>query len=413
LSFYYAATFYQHSQATLYSYCLEGYDSTWSEFEKRTQKEFTNLPEGDYTFFVKAKNIFGTLSRPAAYSFRIYPPWYRTIWAYLLMVVFFLFLVYGGIRLNTRRLQATKARLENKIVERTAEVVRQKNKIEVFAGELSSANQQLIAAKNALWGEMELAKKIQTVLLPKEPCIPGYEIAAYMKPADEVGGDYYDVICIDNDYNSTIPETPTTNHQSLTTASRPSYWLAIGDVSGHGVPAGLIMMMVQTAIRLALKTIQNASPAEILKKVNEIIFENIQKMGEDKYMTLTLMSIQNDGNIFFSGLHQDLIIFRKELSKTELIGTRGMWLGLIDEITHALYIDHLILNPGDTMLLYTDGITEAMDSNQQMYSEEKLALLFQNLGHLSPAEIKHRIIHSLENYSCHDDITLLIIKRLC
>ena len=107
------------------------------------------------------------------------------------------------------RLAMLKDNLEHLVEERTAELVK---------------------AMSALWGEMELAKKIQTVLLPRAPAISGLEIAAYMRPADEVGGDYYDVI----------------NAQGID-------WLVIGDVSGHGVPAGLIMMMVQTAIHTVLE----------------------------------------------------------------------------------------------------------------------------------------------------------------
>ncbi|MCP4610029.1 MAG: response regulator, partial [Planctomycetes bacterium] len=108
--------------------------------------------------------------------------------------------------------------LEQKVQIRTEEINEQKE-------EISAQRDQIIKARDAIWGEMELAKKIQTVLLPEEPKISGYEIAAHMEPADEVGGDYYDVINFEG-----------------------KDWLVIGDVSGHGVPSGLVMMMVQTAI---------------------------------------------------------------------------------------------------------------------------------------------------------------------
>ncbi|MCP4610030.1 MAG: response regulator, partial [Planctomycetes bacterium] len=108
--------------------------------------------------------------------------------------------------------------LERKVRDRTEEINKQKE-------EISTQRDQIVKARDALWGEMELAKKIQTVLLPEEPKISGYKIAAHMEPADEVGGDYYDVINFEG-----------------------KDWLVIGDVSGHGVPSGLVMMMVQTAI---------------------------------------------------------------------------------------------------------------------------------------------------------------------
>ncbi len=125
--------------------------------------------------------------------------------------------------------------LEQKVEERTAELKK---------------------AMDALWGEMELAKKIQTTLLPRAPAIRGFEIATYMQPADQVGGDYYDII----------------NAEGLD-------WLVIGDVSGHGVPAGLIMMMVQTAIHMAITAKPNLRPDVLLNRVNSVITENIAEAG--------------------------------------------------------------------------------------------------------------------------------------
>jgi serine phosphatase RsbU (regulator of sigma subunit) len=410
------------------------------------------------------------------YRFRILPPWYRTYTAYFVYVVTLLLLFYLGIRFNSRRLMAAKERLEIIVKERTAEVVkqkdeleiknveitRQKNAIENYSKELTITNENLITTKNALWGEMELAKKIQTVLLPKEPRIPGYNIAAYMKPADEVGGDYYDVIEVREekkledrrwkldserdqekdgepcrggscDRPQDSGQSPKTNPKNpsnlflgelsefapidpstlyhLSSNLYPSHWLTIGDVSGHGVPAGLVMMMVQTAIRLIIREKPQATPAQILQSVNLTIHENIQKLGEDKYMTITLMSVQADGTIFYSGLHQDILIFRAKTKDIEVIETKGMWIGMIADLQGMLTVDQITLHPGDTMLLYTDGITEAADADGTMFSEEKLAHIFKDLGSLNPSKIKENLLHNLRPYSCADDITFLILKK--
>jgi serine phosphatase RsbU (regulator of sigma subunit) len=404
ITFEFCATWYEHAHKNLFQYMLSGFNTDWSSWQKEGKAQFTNIPEGHYCFMARAKNIFDWPGKTAQFSFSISPPWSRTIWAYLGYMVLFIIVFYGGIRLYSLRLINTKNRLEKIVTKRTQELVvknteinKQKEEIEAFANNLYSANHQLNEAnlqlkkaKDFLWGEMQLAKKIQTVLLPTQPQIPGYEITGYMKPADDVGGDYYDVIDI-----------------------AKSHWLVIGDVSGHGVPAGLVMMMVQTSIRSVLEESQaKKSPEKILTTVNKIIHENIKKLGEDKYMTITLMAIQENGKIFFSGLHQDIMIYRANEKRVELIETSGMWIGVVNDIAGMLSVDHFTLQPNDSMILYTDGIVEAADSEDRLFSSEKLAKILQDQGIQSTVEIRDRILESLNGYNCTDDITLLILKRI-
>jgi serine phosphatase RsbU (regulator of sigma subunit) len=485
LTFHFAAAYFEHLEKTEFSYQLAGFDSEWSPWHTESKAVYSNIPEGHYTLRVKARNVWNWESIPAEYSFFVTPPWQRTWWAYTGYILLMVFFVLSLLRLNSRRLVAAKNRLELIVRERTLEVVRQRDEISWQRDEISQknielntanqrlfdSNQQLETAKNALWGEMELAKRIQTVLLPDTPKIPGYEIAACMKPADEVGGDYYDVICIDhNDCRGgscarpkdsgqsqgadpqhsnmgnhqdlllqDLPQTQdpsqppgltpsgllSTNHlsrsvenekrdlslwdHSLTTAS---YWLSIGDVSGHGVSAGLVMMMVQSSIRLALEILPNAAPADILRFVNRVIYQNIKKMGEDKYMTLTLMNLAADGKIYYSGLHQDILIYREKIKQVEIIETNGMWLGIINEIDQTVKVDQFTMNSGDVLLLYTDGVTEAMDAKIGMFSEEQLLQVFKEMGKSTPQEILDTILRKLQHLTCADDITLLIAKRL-
>jgi len=262
---------------------------------------------------------------------------------------------------------------------------------------VAKINEELKLTRDQLWGEMELAKKIQTTLLPEKLEIEGYTIAAYMQPADEVGGDYYDVINVGN-----------------------KNWIIIGDVSGHGVPAGLIMMMVQTSIHTVLEDSRDFEPSELLSRVNKVITENIRSLNEDNYMTITVFACIDNGKIYFSGLHQDILIYKKNEDKVIAIPTDGMWLGIMEDIKGFLKNECFTLEPGDTMLVYTDGITEAWDKDSiknkrnmetDMYSQEKLESLFLKTGMKEPEEIKDIIINSLEDYSCTDDVTLLIAKR--
>jgi len=248
---------------------------------------------------------------------------------------------------------------------------------------------ELKEARDALWGEMKLAAKIQTVLLPKKPFIEGYEIHGLMIPADDVGGDYYDVIKTDN-----------------------AYWAIIGDVSGHGVPAGLVMMMTQTAIQTILRGFPIVSPSEMLNKINSIISYNVAQLEEDKYMTITAFRFDNDGTVAFSGLHQDLIIYRAKNGTTDIIETNGVWLGLDFEMGRTIKDDTFKMESGDVLLLYTDGISESRNAEGVMFDEACISESVIKHGEKSSKEIAEGLLTDLEGFTNNDDRTILVIKKL-
>ncbi|MCP4132043.1 MAG: AAA family ATPase [bacterium] len=266
---------------------------------------------------------------------------------------------------------------------------------------ISIENARLVAHREdaaKLKKEMEIAATIQTGLLPQNPEIKNFEISAYMQPADDIGGDYYDIInAHDRD------------------------WIAIGDVSGHGVPAGLIMMMVQTAIHTAITQNPDLSPSELLTIINTVLKENIARLNEDKYMTITVFAAHENGTVMFSGLHQDILIFRAHSNTVDLVETQGMWIGMPYNIQETLTDDSFVLDTGDTMLVYTDGITEAWkkgslrngrDPLKDMFRKEKLLDIFGALGNGPIEEIKNGVLTELEDYECDDDVTLVLVRRL-
>ncbi len=259
--------------------------------------------------------------------------------------------------------------LEDKVRERTAELRR---------------------TRDALWGEMQLAKKIQTALVPKHPVIPGYSIAAHMEPADDVGGDYYDVIRFDG-----------------------RTWLIIGDVSGHGVPSGLVMMMVQTAIKTVLGANPKAAPSALLTAVNRTITENIRQLDESKHMTITVMTAHDAGRFTYSGAHEDILIFRADSGIVDVIETTGVWIGLEDDIQEKLEDRDIYLNTGDVLILYTDGITESWraDDPEDLFGDDRLRRVIAASGAQPVHEIRNELLNALKNYDSDDDITFMIVKR--
>src|SRR6185295_16149590 len=135
-------------------------------------------------------------------------------------------------------------------------------------------------ALSVLWGEMKLARKIQEALVPTRPELSSCEIAVTMRPTDDVGGDYYDVLRVGG-----------------------REWILIGDVSGHGVPAGLIMMMCHIAVRIVLQGELGIAPDRLLARVNVVLIENIRQLGEDKYMTITAFRRDPDGRVTYADAH--------------------------------------------------------------------------------------------------------------
>jgi serine phosphatase RsbU (regulator of sigma subunit) len=246
---------------------------------------------------------------------------------------------------------------------------------------------RLDRALKELWGEMQLAKKIQTALVPKEVALAGCDVAASMLTADSVGGDYYDVVRMRN-----------------------SDWILIGDASGHGVPAGLVMMMCQTAVRTALHEDPDMAPDRLLALVNRTLTQNIRLLGEDKYMTMQALCRTPDGKFRFAGMHQDIFIYRAASKTIETIQPSGVFLGIHDEIESLLDVRSFALEPGDALLLYTDGITEARREGV-LLDNDGLKTVFGELAARPAQQIIDGILAHLERYEVTDDVAAIVVKQ--
>jgi len=249
---------------------------------------------------------------------------------------------------------------------------------------------ELKKARDALWSEMELAKRIQTALLPDREKIKGFEVAAAMFPAKEVGGDYYDII-----------ETPAGDK-----------WVAMGDVSGHGVDSGLIMMMAQTSISAMVTNCSDAQPSEVLKMVNHVIRENISRLGSDHYMTMMAIRF-NGSHMTVAGKHQDILIYRSSMNTTEVIPTNGTWLGITDNIERHVTDVTKQIDFGDIVILFTDGITEATSKDGEMYGQDRLEQTLNEHADLPVVKLRDKIIESVRAFQEEqfDDMTLVVLKK--
>jgi sigma-B regulation protein RsbU (phosphoserine phosphatase) len=240
--------------------------------------------------------------------------------------------------------------------------------------------------------ELEIAQQIQVSILPRHFEVPGLEVTGHMIPAAVVGGDYYDV--------RPLPD---------------GCWLGIGDVSGHGLTAGLLMMMIQSGIGALTLQQPQAMPHELLPHLNRMLWENIrERLGRDDFATLSLLRYFSDGRLIHAGAHEDILLCPATGGPCQRIATQGTWLGGVRDISQVTHSHQLTLAPGDTVVLFTDGITEARDNDRTFYGLERLCSQIEQHRALSPTRLQEALLEDVLAFSPipEDDMTLLVLRRV-
>jgi serine phosphatase RsbU (regulator of sigma subunit) len=256
----------------------------------------------------------------------------------------------------------------------------------------AAVQQARIQHADRLEKEMEIASRIQTAILPNITTIRGLEIAASMRPATEVGGDYYDVL-------------PTED----------GCWLGIGDVSGHGLPAGIIMLQAQSALEALVTQDPNASPRDLLCRLNEVMFENVRKrMKTDEHMTMSLVRCWADGRLVVAGAHEEIIICRAN-GECVLLPVKGTWLGGRADIRAFTEEQQVVLEKGDTVVLYSDGLTEARNAAGAMFGLERVTGIVQQARAETVDAVRDRLFSEVRRWAddrLSDDVTIVIIRHV-
>jgi sigma-B regulation protein RsbU (phosphoserine phosphatase) len=237
--------------------------------------------------------------------------------------------------------------------------------------------------------ENEIASRVQASILPGEVDVEGLAISAHMLPAEVVGGDYYDIIPVED-----------------------GCWLAMGDVAGHGLTAGVIMLMIQSAVQSLVRLAPQGSPRDLVSALNGALYENIQnRMQRDEHVTFCLARYWPDGRLVFAGAHENILICRED-GECENIPPTGTWLGVISDVSKVTPEVSLQLGPGDTMLMFTDGAFEGADANGLRFGQERLrALLVENRSR-PPHEVRNAIMDAVLGWTGRpiDDVTLLVVR---
>ncbi|GAB4179872.1 MAG: hypothetical protein Kow00108_16030 [Calditrichia bacterium] len=243
--------------------------------------------------------------------------------------------------------------------------------------------------------ELQVAQEIQQMLLPQDfPNVEGYDIASYYEAAKEVGGDLFDFVEVDEH----------------------SIGICVADVSGKGVPGSLIMTMIRTALRLEARG--NKNPADVLSRVNKFVTDDMKK-GMFVTMFYIILDSRSRTISFASAGHNPMILYRGKTKKTYYLNPSGFPVGIklpdIELFDKTIMYDRIQLHPDDLIVIYTDGVTEAMNTKRELYSEERFLNAIRTYGSGDVVDfinsLKSDIKQFTGGYEQNDDITLVAIKE--
>lgn len=265
--------------------------------------------------------------------------------------------------------------------------------------DLSVAYEALQAKSEEMNRDLETARRIQTQLLPQGPEIPlrrELAFAASYQAVDRVGGDLYDLIRI----------------------GKNAYAILVADVSGHGLPSALITMLVKAAFRTRVRW--GVASDAVCREVNAVLHPIVNELGFFVTAFLGILDLETSQLRYTSCGHNPAILYHKERQEVALLDTMGTILGPFEEI--ELEERHARLDPGDMLVVYTDGITEARNFMDDQYGETRLINLIRKWALLKPGPglpqvIVEAVKKDLKNFSLGspqaDDQSLAVLQFLC
>ena len=243
--------------------------------------------------------------------------------------------------------------------------------------------------------DLEIAKDIQTWLLPGAPLqLPGYQIAYATRPANTVAGDYYDVVL-----------------RPGATPGEDRVLFVVADVAGKSIPAAMLMATFQASLRTLSSS--RVSLAELVLGLNRYACSNSQ--GGVRFTTAFLAELDPvTGNVVYVNAGHNAPILRKSSGTVERLETGGIPLGILQEAVHQTGASKL--SADDWLVIFTDGVVEAVNPGGEEYEEPRLIRLVDGVGTSTPPELLRRLLAELDIYvgntPQHDDMTCLLVKRV-
>jgi serine phosphatase RsbU (regulator of sigma subunit) len=248
---------------------------------------------------------------------------------------------------------------------------------------------QLSLMRQSTEQELRLARSIQRASLPEEvPTLEGWQISPFYQPAREVGGDFYDFHFL----------------------SEGRVGLVVGDATGKGVPAALVMSTTCGMLQAVSQTLDSSSPGEVLEQVNETLGARIP---QNMFVTCFYAILDpKSGNLTYANAGHDLPYLRRRVGECEELRARGMPLGLMPGMGYEQ--KELVVEGGEGAFFYTDGLVEAHDQRGEMFGFPRLRALIAE--HEEEASLEAFLMEELysfvgEGWEQEDDITLLTLRR--
>ena len=287
-----------------------------------------------------------------------------------------------GPRLSQQEYSADDRKLLSDLATQTAPAVR--------VAQLVRQQQQEAQERERIEQELRVARLIQQTLLPKTlPELPGYDVAAYYQPAREVGGDFYDFLDLEDGRMGFV----------------------VGDVTDKGVPAALVMATTRTMLRAAAQRLD--TPGEVLKRVNDVL---VQEIPPNMFVTCLYAILEREsGRLIYANAGHDLP-YRRRAGRSEgaeELRARGMPLGLMPGMGYEE--KEILLEKGESILFYSDGLVEAHDAHREMFGFPRLQGLV-GTHRSGGSSLVSFLLSELrrftgEDWEQEDDITLVTLER--
>lgn len=366
----FSALSYYNNYQNQYQYKLQGFNKNWIQLGNKHNVTFTNLSPGEYNLTVLGSNNDGVWNETGSSIYiEVTPPWWRTKIAYAVYGIIFVSVLLGLRKFeNDRKEQKAKIR---------------ETELRIKATE---AEKRAIQIENdRKTKELEEARALQLSMLPKElPSLPNLEIAAFMRTATEVGGDYYDFIVEDDGALN----------------------VAFGDATGHGLQAGTMVTLMKgfftsDASRLGQQEFMN----HCSRMIKEI------KLGRI-LMSFTFLRFL-DGTMKITSAGMPPVYHYNNVNKeTEEIIIKGMPLGAMKKFAYKLETKQI--NKGDTILLLSDGLPEQMNSNEEMFDYSRVKNLFSEISGGDAQQIIEKLVEAGDRWMDGavqlDDMSFVVIK---
>ncbi|MDX1651633.1 MAG: triple tyrosine motif-containing protein [Brumimicrobium sp.] len=333
IQFSFSAPYFEDHQPIEYSYHLKGYNDKWSEWSEKTEVEFSNLPEGDYEFIVKARNVYRQEAEPAKFSFTILTPWYRSTAAYTAYVLVFLIILFVVVRISIYQLKRQNKRLELAVKERTKEIEEKNHRLE-------DQKSKILQQKTEIEDSINYAQRIQEAILPIKSEMKKHLDDSFIMfwPKDVVSGDFYWF------------------HQLGSKSI-----VVCADCTGHGVPGAFMSMIGVDKLNVCVGEKGITSPDKILAFLNEGIKQSLRQDSGKKAtrdgMDAAIITIDHStGKVEYSGANRPLwYVQGGELFE---IKATKVAVGGFTPIDQVYDLNELIISETTHFYMSTDGYAD-------------------------------------------------------